>query len=150
MIELKLCILFDAVDTEVPLVRLVGGGFPFEGRVEVFINGQWGSVCDDFFSWYEGSVVCRQLNFTGFIRVGDKGEFGVGSGPIWLDDVYCYGDETSITQCFSNGYGVHNCDHSEDVGVVCGKCPDECIPECTLSQPFTSLFPFTLILYLLP
>ena len=113
---------FAPVDTTVPPVRLVGRATPSEGRVEIFINDQWGTVCDDYFTWYEGGVVCRQLNYTGIIRVAPRGEFGVGRGPIWLDNVYCpVGDESYITQCMHLEYGVHNCDHSEDVGVVCGE-----------------------------
>ena len=34
-----------------------------EGRVEIFHDGQWGSVCDDSFVRASASVVCRQLGF---------------------------------------------------------------------------------------
>lgn len=47
--------------------------------------------------------------------------YGQGSGNIVLDDVICTGQETSIGCCVHNGYMVHNCGHSEDVGVVCCK-----------------------------
>lgn len=44
-----------------PLVRLVDGESRKEGRIEVFINGQWGSVCDDGWNDINAGVVCRQL-----------------------------------------------------------------------------------------
>ncbi len=97
-------------------MRLVGGTSKLEGRLEVQIGGQWGTVCDDFFEDADAMVVCRQLDFTGG-RALSSSAFGSGTGPILMDDVTCTGQEESLATC---RYTIqHNCDHSEDVAVSC-------------------------------
>ena len=100
-------------------VRLVSGNSNSSGRVEVNYKGSWGTVCDDSFDLVSADVVCKQLGFPGGKSVLGRGYFGRGSGSIFLDDVRCIGNETSIAACNHNPWGVHNCDHREDVGVIC-------------------------------
>ncbi|XP_042577240.1 galectin-3-binding protein A-like [Cyprinus carpio] len=99
-------------------VRLVGD-LPSSGRVEVYHDGQWGTVCDDGWELAEAQVVCRQLGFPGAISVTPGGQYGEGSGPIWLDDMNCKGSESSLSDCSFKGWGVTDCSHKEDAGVVC-------------------------------
>lgn len=140
------CFLLFHADVSQPLldatIRLAGGSSASEGRVEILHNGEWGTVCDDFWDLNDAQVVCRQLGFGKFVphyRTNNNGygldivefgyfaeaipggyfEAGESSSPIWMDDVTCYGNEMYVTHCISSPIGVHNCNHSQDAGVRC-------------------------------
>ena len=103
-------------------IRLANGKKPSEGRIEVFHNGVWGTVCDDNFDDINAGVVCRELGFsTGVAKTSEngKGFFGQGPDPIWMDDVDCVGSENRLIDCPFAGFGTNNCSHSEDAGVSC-------------------------------
>merc|ERR1711962_315500 len=128
-------------------IRLLGlaGSKPMgsqkSGRLEVWHDGEWGTVCDDTFDDNDAVVVCRSLGFTGgakyksgasaygFEYFDDKaavneGELGwVGSGPIWLNNVKCVGTEQDFFQCpgvaTNPNWGSHGCRHFEDVFMKC-------------------------------
>ena len=116
------CLLFHSADTFVtqPPVRLVGGPTTYEGRVEVYLQGQWSTVCDDFWDSRDASVVCRQLGLSpnGAVALTNA-YYGQGTGPILLDNVMCTGEELYLTSCPNNGLYVHDCVHAEDAGVRC-------------------------------
>ncbi|XP_008436893.1 macrophage receptor MARCO [Poecilia reticulata] len=95
-------------------VRLVPG--PNRGRVEVMHNNVWGTICDDSFGPLDGRVICKMLGFQTVVNT-----FGAspGAGKIWLDELQCTGAESDIFDCPHNEVGAHNCNHDEDVGVLC-------------------------------
>jgi len=98
----------------------LAGGTNSSGRLEIFHRGSWGTVCDDLFGSTDASVACRQLGF----RSGTvKSDVPGGSGTIWLDDVECGGSEARLGDCRHAGWGAHNCNHGEDVGVTCRHTP---------------------------
>nr|XP_015196415.1 PREDICTED: HHIP-like protein 1 [Lepisosteus oculatus] len=104
-------------------VRLAGAGKRADrGRVEVFVKGEWGTVCDDLFDRQAAGVVCRQLGYPFALRVAKRAELGQGGAelPILLDDVRCEGTERTLLECPRARTGQHDCSHKEDVGVVCG------------------------------
>ena len=110
-------------------IRLNGGDLEL-GRVEIYYNDTWGTVCDDNWDIKDATVVCRMLGFTyawmalsfgALITNPETDDYG--TGPIWLDDVDCTGNESSLTECNHNGWNVHNCDHLEDAGVWCSDAP---------------------------
>ncbi|OXB74356.1 UNVERIFIED_CONTAM: hypothetical protein H355_002421, partial [Colinus virginianus] len=106
------------IPREAPL-RLTDGPNRCSGRVEVFYGHQWGTVCDDSWDISDAEVVCRQLGCGRAVSTATSSSFGEGSGPIWLDDVNCTGAETALSKCETSLWGVHNCKHGEDAGVVC-------------------------------
>jgi len=102
-------------------VRLVGGSNQYEGRVEVCINDQWGTVCDDHWDTTDATVVCKQLGYayTGSGKAYSNAHFGTGSGPIYLDDVQCSSSSNQLLECSSRPILSHDCLHSADAGVGC-------------------------------
>ena len=97
-------------------VRLVNGSTEYEGRVEVYYKGEWGTVCDNGWDFIDADVVCRQL---GFGPAVDITFYGGGSGEIWLNYVDCDGTESNIGDCPHTGWYYDYCNHYEDAGVRC-------------------------------
>ena len=102
-------------------MRLADGAREGEGRVEIFRDGHWGTVCDDHWDTHDADVVCRMLNYSRALRAPRQAFFGRGNGKIWLSNIHCVGNETSILQCAHQDWGVNNCDHHEDASVICER-----------------------------
>lgn len=70
-----------------------------------------------------GDVTCRQIGCGHAVSAPSSAHFGRGSGPIWLDNVACSGQESALAHCPHNPVGENNCGHGEDAGVIClGRC----------------------------
>ena len=95
------------------------GGGPCAGRVEILDQGSWGTICDDRWDLEDARVVCRQLGCGEALGATGSAPFGAGSGPIWLDEVSCRGEESQVWRCPAWGWQQHNCVHQEDAGVIC-------------------------------
>ena len=116
-------LFFTILNTESLPIRLVGGSNVNEGRVEIYFNKTWSTVCHNYWQTEDAMVVCRQLGLpqSNAQPVGDS-VFGQGSGQIWLNSVPCTGSEDSLYECpgyFDQWEGTPGCDHSGDAGVIC-------------------------------
>uniref|UniRef100_A0A1X7SF93 SRCR domain-containing protein n=1 Tax=Amphimedon queenslandica TaxID=400682 RepID=A0A1X7SF93_AMPQE len=100
-------------------IRLQGGTYSSYGRLEVYCNGQWGTVCDDTFDATDARVACRQLGYSDYNSYSGN-LAGSSSQPIWLDRVYCSSSDSCLAYCEScPSSEYHNCRHSEDVALGC-------------------------------
>nr|XP_034361797.1 putative DMBT1-like protein isoform X2 [Arvicanthis niloticus] len=113
-------------------VRLAGNHGSCAGRVELFFQGVWGTVCDDLWGLPEANIICRQLGCGWAVSALSEAYFGQGSGKILLDNVHCKGHEEHLEECSHLGWFSHNCDHSEDASVICS---DAEYGMATLSDP---------------
>jgi len=104
-------------------IRLVDGPSRCSGRVEVFHQQQWGTVCDDGWDLRDAEVVCRETGCGAAMEAPGSARFGRGRDPIWLDEVNCTGSESALSECGAKPKGDPNCYHGEDAGAVCsGSC----------------------------
>ena len=101
-------------------MRLVSGNGYSTGRVEVNYLESWGTVCGIGFNKVAARVVCKQLGFPDAKSIQlSSSYYGSGSGTVFLGNVQCTGNETSIAACRHSSWGGSGCSHSNDVGVVC-------------------------------
>lgn len=104
-------------------VRLVNSSSRCAGRVEVFRNKQWGTVCDADWDLPDAEVVCRQLDCGRALSAPGGSQFGQGSGFIWMSKTKCWGPEEALADCQAMTWGVSDCSHRRDAGAVCSGEP---------------------------
>ena len=112
----------------------VEGDVANEGRVDVFHEGVWQSLCDSSWDLRDGDVVCRELGYGYAVRVVGNALFGEGTGLQWKVDLHCSDNATGLKYC--NVLPKKSCRHSEDAGVICSK-TSENIPFCSATDTVT-------------
>ena len=111
-----LCTYYCAGDGGRVIVRLVNGTNNNEGRVEIRVNGSWGTICDPYFTYNDALVVCRMLGFATADRPARPNAFGVGTYPPLFSYTYCRGTELSILDCT---HYSGRCYQNISAGVLC-------------------------------
>ena len=87
--------------------------------MEVYYNGEWGTVCDDGWDLKDAQVVCNELGYGKAVSAINGAFFGRGSGRIWLTNLNCVGTELTIGNCSHSRWGYGFCGHWEDASVKC-------------------------------
>ena len=108
------------------------------GRIEVYLNGEWGTVCSDNWNFKSVGVACAQLGYG--LVFSTPISYSEGMGPIWLSGLSCTGREGRLVECPCDAVVSDRCDHSQDLGA---HCTDEILPKFTQNgEPSTMLFSF--------
>ncbi|XP_067857545.1 deleted in malignant brain tumors 1 protein-like [Heptranchias perlo] len=105
--------------SETVKLRLVNGGSPCAGRVEIHYKGWWGTVDHDLWDLRDAAVVCRELGCGAALSAPGGAHFGEGSGPIVTWNVECGGTEAALRDCVSYQWDHYSFSHSSDAGVIC-------------------------------
>lgn len=89
------------------------------GRVEVVINGEWGTVSDDEWTLEDADVVCREVGYPNALLPYTLASFGEGFGRVWMSHMQCTGNESSLLECKHERFQQPYYSHMHDVGVLC-------------------------------
>ena len=121
-------------------MRLRDGDYESEGRVEVYLNDAWHTVCDDSWDIEDALVVCRQLGYEAAIQAPLRAHFGKGIGlTVGLTEVNCDGSEEGLSDCTFVDQDIF-CDHTEDASAVCGGTYDKFEVKVIVQFYTTSVF----------
>ncbi|XP_045490332.1 lysyl oxidase homolog 2B [Pieris rapae] len=105
--EIQTRYLHDVINVRGASLRLVGGRNSFEGRVEIYYNNVWGSICPDGWTLYEASAICHHLAL-GYAEQALQTDY-FGSSRIILSGVQCEGNETNLFSCKHRQFGNVMC-----------------------------------------
>lgn len=112
--------MYTYADAEVSLpLRLVAGRNKYEGNVQLQYEGEWGYVCGEGWDMKDADVVCKQIGSVGAVEVKTFRDYSVCR--VWLDQVNCVGNESSIWDCSHTGLAMFKgaCTATEYAGVEC-------------------------------
>ena len=103
-----------------PLARLVEEKSAREGLVQVYHNNTWGWVCADQWDKRNADVVCRMMDFDGALSAFlFREKRRTRNSRVWLKNLRCTGNESSLFECSHEGLGSHNCEVERKAGVLC-------------------------------
>ena len=103
---------------------MLSGWSSSSGRLEVYLDGVWGTVCHEYWGVTDALVACRQLGFSAVESGSPPTVDTVATGPVHLYFVACEGSEAHLGDCVDTSHGdliESQCGHERDVTLACGK-----------------------------
>jgi hypothetical protein len=96
------------------------GGNTDSGRLGIYYDGKWGTLCSHKWTLGEATVACRQLGFDKAFQAMLMPGYVDSEGTAWLSKVRCAGNESTLAECQSTGWNSGNgCAKQDSVGVSC-------------------------------
>ncbi|KAJ1095621.1 hypothetical protein NDU88_000780 [Pleurodeles waltl] len=105
--------------SETPVLRLAGGGQHCAGRVEIYYQGQWGTVCDTNWNERAATLVCKELGCGSELDHRFKGVGGANAPPAWLDLQECTENTEFLWHCSYKPRKLHTCQKGSPAEVIC-------------------------------
>lgn len=99
-------------------LRLAEGLSTNVGRVEIYYQGEWGTICGNEWTYGDAGVICRQLGYPGVDSFSKGSPYEEGSGPI-MGVLGCRGYEWFWQDCPFDEWSTPYCSHTEDANVAC-------------------------------
>ncbi|XP_013178489.1 PREDICTED: uncharacterized protein LOC106125730 isoform X1 [Papilio xuthus] len=106
-------------------IRLLGGRTQYEGRLQVRLDGKWGTVCNYGWNIINAALVCNQLGLAlnpsdWFLEPNEIPSAGT-TEDIILSNVECTEFDNDITKCKAETveHFENSCTHDNDVGLRC-------------------------------
>ena len=89
------------------------------GRLEVYHEGQWGSVCSHKFGYHEATVACRMMGYSSALQVLTNEQSGKTDNKIVLSELTCAGTESHLTDCQYDDDEEETCSQGHPVHIEC-------------------------------
>eukprot|EP00057_Strongylocentrotus_purpuratus_P005073 XP_003730148.1 PREDICTED: lysyl oxidase homolog 3 [Strongylocentrotus purpuratus] len=108
---------------EVRFMEKGSSHYPYAGRVDVYIDGAWGTICASDWDMNDAEVVCREIGLGYPYGITVVGGPPAGAGAKCLSRVKCYGHEDLLSEC--EVYPVTRTSSTNDKGIVCYPPPSD-------------------------
>ena len=103
----------------ITLARLREGNSPLEGRLEIYYQGVWRSVCTQHWTFKEAHVACRMMGYHSALYA--ETIYGSFDRQVGIQDLRCKGSEKDLVGCRNNGWNLQGCQDKMYAAAICSS-----------------------------